>query len=378
MEENVLKILGNSQTFVGVLLTLNVLCIFLDRNNNFIHALLQFSVERFKTHLLLLEKNLQKKINDFKGQAYYGKIKKLANSKSKKVAAEKKKEAQGLYFYMEKNIVGVKVTVSEKILEMESVGDYSEQVLGPLYCMGFAVILFMLDEICRFFPPTSVYPIFGINVITMLSSAYWLMIWITFFVHSKSIHEKSEADNWILRMDNKISKFGTAVVEMILCLVIYWLCLRFLPWNLMNSWGRVVLNIVAFILPITLIGLWRMCLSGNKGYFSYLHVLGHLVVIVMYALGITIIFALFQNIQESTETFMFNLDWMRLLSVTFLLCNGLLLPFIGPLIVCYIKFRKEKREREDNLNNIDKSIDSSIQQYNTLCQNIGENLLEQI
>ena len=69
--EQFFNLLGSTQTFIGVLLTLNVLCIFLDKSNNFIFALLEDQNDRFVKRLIQCQDKIKKEIEAFKNSDDY-------------------------------------------------------------------------------------------------------------------------------------------------------------------------------------------------------------------------------------------------------------------------------------------------------------------
>ncbi|MDE7431240.1 MAG: hypothetical protein K2N34_04920 [Lachnospiraceae bacterium] len=66
-----LNLLNNSQTVIGVLLTLNVLCIFFDKGSNFIINLLDSQTKRFIERLKKLEEGIDSAVQEFKNSDSY-------------------------------------------------------------------------------------------------------------------------------------------------------------------------------------------------------------------------------------------------------------------------------------------------------------------
>ena len=77
-----MELLEKSQTFIGVIMTLNVLCIFLDEKNNFIMRLVAGMSGRLISYLADFERKIADSINKFKESESYLKVVEIAGNSS--------------------------------------------------------------------------------------------------------------------------------------------------------------------------------------------------------------------------------------------------------------------------------------------------------
>lgn len=374
VQQNFINLLGSSQTFVGVLLTLNVLCIFLDKENNFILNLLNAQNRRLVSKLVKLEKSIISEIRNFQNSEEYKTVNSIASNKSDYQESVSDK-AQKLNYKTYVTIFNYQSHVSESYSPIEKIEKYREQVLAPIYSLAFGLVIFVLDEIGRFVKSPDNIFIFTIFVFTIVSITYWITIWGTFINHSSKEHEEGEAPTWWTRLDNKTGVIFGSIVKYIVSGSLCILAIRFLPWHLMNQYGVVIMSVGSFLLPITIIGGLRMWVCNIKGYYSYMHVLGHMVAIAVYAVIIGILFDIVFPLSLDNLDILVNVKWLRLVISCFLLLNGVLLPFLLPYYRCSRIFIGKRNEIQNSYDKIKKKIKDFPDEYNRLCQEIGKEVI---
>ena len=92
-----MEFLDGSQTFLGVLLTFNVLCLFAEKDSNFIFRALQKLKDAFKADLGRLQKVIDSEKVEFKNTPDYKKVEEISSSNEKYGDANSAKAYQLLY-----------------------------------------------------------------------------------------------------------------------------------------------------------------------------------------------------------------------------------------------------------------------------------------
>ena len=177
-EEEIFELLGSSQTFLGTLATLAILCIF-HNDNNFIYKILE-----------AVRTDFQNEINKLRSHIRFENIMKTAEYKllmffinDSKSDLNKKQEGAKLLT----EIASVRQQLQFKYgVPLETIGDRKfeeiknakEQVMAPLYTFGLCLLIFIFDELLRL-------PQIGCNdflcstlmVFISLSIFYWVWMW---------------------------------------------------------------------------------------------------------------------------------------------------------------------------------------------------------
>lgn len=365
-----MNLLENSQTFLGVLLTLNVLCIFYERSNNFIiRTLSEQREKKSKRVQRLVDKSIEIKEAFFCSDDYKS-VERLcyATNKSQQV----RDKANDLKLSASIGLGKQSTDITETETKIDRIEHSNEQIRGPFYSLLFGIVVFMIDEIFHFEGTLSPYLLFGTYVFTILSYAYWMVMWITFFIHTS--HEESECNTHKSRLltwiDNHLKiGFGSAV-KFIICGILYSLVLDYIDINSMSVELQTLIIGIAFTLPILLIGIWRMIECNVKGSYSIIHTSGHLVGFLIFSALIATITYLFGLHNVSNTIFFQNNRLLNLLIITFVLLNGLVLPFVFPYIKYHFLYEHQikelKRDQEATLN----TIESFKNQFKEFCAEI--------
>ena len=184
-EEEIFELLGSSQTFLGTLATLAILCIF-HNDNNFIYKILE-----------AVRTDFQDEINKLRSHIRFENIMKTAEYKLliffvNNPHSDLNKKQEGTKLLTE--IASVQQQLQFKYgVPLETTGDTKfekiksakEQVIAPLYTFGLCLLIFIFDELLRM-------PQIGCNdflcstliVFISLSVIYWIWMWEKFWVVS--------------------------------------------------------------------------------------------------------------------------------------------------------------------------------------------------
>ena len=328
-----MKFLGDSQTFIGVLLTLNVLCIFADKDNNFILKFLLDYKDKFKTRLSNIADLIasdSKRIYDSQDYKSLERCSKLSGNPP----AIRFKASEILYKYSFQ-FTDKSISLSQGFAELDKIEKSTEQFRAPLFTLLYGIIIFLVDETCRIWPSEDVFEastLFG-WILTTLSFAYWGLLWVVFLFPNQF---SGAIENRFYNFVNKINPLWGGCIKLIIgCLIFILICL------LINFEGKSativdIILLLSVFLPIFLIGLWREIGCKVKNNYSFMHICGHLVAFTIYAIITTNIAIHCDFVPHSHMGFPENINYLKGLITLFILLNGIILPFAFP----YRKYRK--------------------------------------
>lgn len=181
--EDIFELLGNSQTFLGTLATLAILCIF-HNDNNFIYKILeavrtdfQEEINKLRTHIRfenIMKTAEYKLLMFFVNDARSDFNKKQEGTKLLTEIARVQQELQFKY--------GVPLE-TEGDTQFERIKTAKEQVIAPLYTFGLCVLIFIFDELLRM--PQIKCNDFLCSILVAfiaISFFYWVWIWRRFMV----------------------------------------------------------------------------------------------------------------------------------------------------------------------------------------------------
>ncbi len=324
------NLLDGSQTFLGTLLTLNVLCIFANRSNNFILKLLSNLIKAFKSELKNLKKLIEADVEKIKNSEDFKTVEKISASQGgypPKIVTE----ATLLSYKYSLGSETSQIALTKGYVQLNQIKHSQEQFRAPLFTLLYGLTIFVIDEVCRFTNDECLYKayLFCSWIITVLAILYWLIIWIVFVVSSYPLPQRKKGSFWSY-VDYTCHSVDSAFVQLVIFATIYYFVLKFLLFATSIMWVNTLLILVAALLPLLILGIWRESECSVIGRYSYMHVCGHFVTFLIYAIILTVITYNSFNFCLQSSTIFTDVPLLRLFVVGFVLLNGLLLPFILP------------------------------------------------
>lgn len=362
-----IELLGNSQTFLGTLATLIVLCIF-SNENNFIYQILKKVVENFQNEIKLLQIN-----TDFKNITDSGDYK-LLTRVVKDPCEDVQLKNDGVKLISK--ISNCKLKLQLEYAPVESFGDRQivdienskEQILAPLYTFGFCMMMFVFDEIFRVFTPS----VHGLccsvlAVFIAFSFIFWIFIWGRFI--SKNYGRKAQdvcREEWMQTETDDIGKkrkwYVTYKGGIIVLLMVTTVLFFFTAYSSHFYYPYTI--VISFVLPFLLMGIWKMFVR-RSGY-SYMFVFKHfLCILVLSILLCWLFFYFFLEEEDGYELFSFSFHWFKASIFVFIFFNGLIFPFLMPYL-CYFSIYREAR------NNVKRSKDKADEMEREIRQDLKE------
>lgn len=373
-----ISFLQNSQTFLGVLITLNILCIFANKDedgaivpkgvnsknindSNFILRFIhQFKV-KFEEELKQLENSIAEVRKEFESSKDYTTLKRLL-SKSDGLSSESLKKANSIDVRCSRTLADLNTLVSYGYVKMNSIEASNEVNRAPLFTLLFGLIFFVIDEICNrwqngIYDNLIIFSVFFIS----LSSAYWIVLWIFLFCRRnyQTYTDLHKTRRWF----EKINYIDGGVLKIIICITIFYLGILFIPIQEITydlSW---IIILALAVVPIATVGALREYYCRVKGNYSFMHTTGHLIAFAVYSVALTYVFYklnLEGLVFTESEIIIGNI---RFSIIVFSLLNGLLFPFMIPYLkLKYISFSEMSKlsNGRKNLEKLQKTLSSDL------------------
>lgn len=349
------ELLENSQTLLGVLLTLAVLCIFSQRTNNYILNIWISQSEKSTAALNGLLIKLKRTIKELNENEDVILLTRISTGTIKCQNPKNLRRVQMKMYNLRLIQRSDNVDFNELKLRTERLAEYNEQYEAPLYSFIYGLIVFIADEVFRVTHCIPEWGVYALYQFTILSCVFFGLIWITFFNHP--VRKRK----WM----KKIKITGRQIKEKIGSI---WLTVLLLIIILVISDGIILLSdfakesnstirwvtILSLMGPITIVGAFKIWLSDSKGDYSTLQILGHLLTMFLLASAFTATIVAMREVQIFHESMVAalrafsNLEVLRFLVVMFVMLNAVVLPLFCPLIkLSFIKrpYSKEIKER---------------------------------
>lgn len=372
-----MELLGNSQTFLGTLATLSILCVFQD-NSNFIFNILERAKELF-----------QKEINSLRINTKFEKITessdyKLLNRYLSDPNSNPEIRNEGIKLLSAISVAELELQLRYAPVEnkgdilFERIHNSEEQILSPLYTFGYCIILFIFDELLRI-------PAIGhidflcsiLTVFSLFSFVFWFMIWRKFHLKYMSGNKKSDIDTFDSPETDNLNSSKTyfrgflckLILSSVLLIAGMYICQSFFPTSIYPY-----ILIFLLLIPITYIGTRKLFLKKQFTEYSHIFTIIHLIIFLTFALWLCLIVFLFIQAIGNNYNYLwllpFNIHAFKLFVFIAILLNGLVLPFLMPYIsyrFIYLNAQKSVIESQKESNIITEKLLRDLKEF---CKNI--------
>lgn len=375
--ETAADILGQSQTFLGVLLTLNVLCLFGEKTGNFIFHTILNQKDRMKRKIELLMKHLSQETSDVEKTEAWRNVKQIADPHSK-FDEEDKLKSRNLMMVYNLEVSGFVIDITSFERNSKSIENANEQFIGPLLSLYYGLIIFVLNEIVAYGGGAERWFVNLVYVFTIVSFVYCLSLWGSFANRDFSIAGKfnkflQKTWNWA---DSVLGKWWGGLLKIVISSGIFALIACLIDFSSTPDWLTLIISTIGFVIIIAVVGLSRLMVCEVKGNYSYFHALGHMTAFIIYAVIISCII----NLSHVSDVYSYlpTLPAIRLLIMAFVIINGILFPFLLP----YLRINKEaKKMREEMTSAFDgrqQAAEKFKKGYEDFCKCHGEKSINQI
>lgn len=333
------EFLGYSQTFVGTLAAIIVLCILAGDSNFIIKAIEKFAIS-FQKEINEITSRVDQKV--FTDKEEYKRLKEIITASHNQYSADIHDNALTLW-------TKINAKLQELIFEtvtpnFEKIGnDFSPEITNaPLYTLLYIIVLFVFDEAIYVYEDYEDLLISVLFVFTILSILYWLIKWFFYvgrlrrYIHGTS---NEDADTIINKFFSFLSKKNWClsllihlVVVVILVIVGAFLCCLFHDINV--SIRMIIFWSFAILFPVVLFGLSRECITfERKRKINIL--LFHLVLFIIYSIAIIVLHkGCTCFIDDMKDMYLvYNTTYpLKLTAMLFIIFNGLIIPLALPYL----------------------------------------------
>ena len=371
-----LVFLENSQTFLGTIATLTILCVFSEQGSgNFIVWVLKGIRERIEKQIKKLKENTNIELPESIQllQYFLG-----------KTSIESEPDNEGVQILREisvkENELKSQYTMNVEFKKdelFEQIKDAKEQFLAPFYTFLFCLIVFVFDELlCISFISKDLL-VSGMALFTFYSYLFWTIMWVKFFVTHRVEYKKREEtfisyrfvekwNNISLRLRNcgcsKGFVFRTSLFVIIVILCIVWA-------HYIASEISVVIFVMGLFIPVFVKGYSRINYSFDKEDYSYLFLVGHFAAIFILSFLLAFVIHVFVNYDISFNYILIpyeNFLWMKFLVLNFALFNGIVFPFLFPFFrynSLYVHAKKIARKTQKEQKRFIQELNPKLKEF---------------
>jgi len=364
--------LGDSQTFLGTIATLTILCVFSEQDSgNFIVSVLKGIRERIEKQIKLLKENTNMVLPEsiqllqyFLGQTN---VESEQNNEGVQILREiavKENELKSQY------TMRVEFRKDELFRQIK---DAKEQFLAPLYTFLYCLIVFVFDELLRVSHIGKEWLVSGMALFTFYSYLFWTVIWVKFFVTHRVGYRKREKsfipeclmNEWndiSLRVRNSGCSWSF-ILRVASCLLVIIACILLAHDNPNVSIG---ILIAGLSIPVFVKGYSRVNCFFDNGDYSHLFLVGHFAALFVLSFLLTFVIHYIVHYDVSFKHILIpyeNFLWMKSSVLCFALFNGIVFPFLFPFLCynsLYVHAKKIARNTKKEQKKIIKGLESRL------------------
>lgn len=381
--------LGNSATFLGTLVTLLVLCIFYERQmrretadgeddgpdkadqgNNFLYRILQNERERLGMRLDSLLKRLDATRKSIQENDDYLMVKRYADGEEG-VDPSNRSQAVKISIKVATRCQNLQARYVDMNGILNKADNSTQQFTAPFYSMIFGLMLFIADEILSVSEAAAPGVKWILGLIIIMSVLYWGLMWLSFILGPYEEGTSRFACSERINVIKEHNSFLMGIYEWGTALVIFRLMLYCVKWPDYSPETNLLVVCCLGVIPFVVIGLIRLGHSTVRGRQSYMHVLGHIVAITIYA---TSVYCVLYFMFDKNLGLYFDLPtgWcaatlVRVTGIAFVLVNGLVLPFLLPFIKYHLSFYWARRRIKNGETEAGKILDDFAEDYSKFC-----------
>lgn len=350
-------LLDKSQTFIGVLATIVILCV-VANSGNFIYEIFAGVIKQTKEEIQDYLKHIAAISKEFIQTKEYKQVLSeieycesldadASTTMSNKILAYKIELSARTERYLNK-YSSIFLRINARIDEIK---DSKEQTFAPLYVFGFCIMLFLCDEICHWNSKSIDICIGILSYFMLISIVFWGFIWYKFLNEcGKRDIVKEISDINILtntspalfirnanyEQSNKSLKFKTWINQFcicVVCLCIFWLACVILQWKFkcLPPWCIWSMLIMFATGVFIFKGYRHHKTSPRYGKYGHKLLLKHFIALTVLSIVFVSLFYM-PSVPDNRIPYE-HLHLFRIICICFILINGIFLPFAFPYYV---------------------------------------------
>lgn len=367
--------LGSSQTFLGVLISLFVLCMVLN-DGNFLYNILVEIKSRIYKEIDDLDKEL--KFEDINDSSDYKLLIRHINEKETSVIPEDQlilSNAIGLKMKVISQFASLKSRYSGSLLKpasntMDRIEESKEQLIAPLYALLSCIMIFICDELIVGLPQYNYWITSYMSIFILISTVYWSVLWITYYSDINISGKKSCLKEKIQLCHDTIGK--KIKWKYTLCVPIIYIIFSFVALTINRViFQQIVLFGLGLVLPIIVLSILKIRKHHEYQEYTYESCIKHFIGFSIMSIIITLT-SLFlgKYIDGISLLFIYLEDFtlFKYMIFIFILFEGLILPFLVPYLGFHKVLRSFKSSVEENKAQYDTGVMDIEKELNKYCK----------
>ena len=370
--------LGGSQTFVGVLATVIVMCV-LAGENNFIYKILSLIKAQMADSL----KNVSSDIyfSKLSNNSDYKLLKLLMSGNRTDISGQQKAEGGTLL----SRISLWKSTFQVENVKPQLQGEDREISLAPLYTFLFVLVVFLFDELLRSsMIPCNDFMVSCLSFFTLFSYVYWGGKWATYVI---DIFRNNGNRTYNLLSDGQFSRIMQVVHFTAfkndwvrISYEILWFMFVAMLLAITHVNGAiltVVLTVCGVVFPFVIEGFYHLHPAEkkesdlDKGYRTTVNHFGRFLFM---SILVAIVYFLMDSYIPIFKGMLIpynGLHWLKIFTVGFVILNGLVAPSVLPFHSYRLLSRQVIKKPQKMQERVDKEIESLLKEvkaFTSKCQ----------
>lgn len=377
MQETI-SLLGGSQTFLGIIATLTILCI-LHNDGNFITKMLSLVYDRIKKEIGELSKKVkvaQSDSTEWKLLMLF-----LSNDKQDELHEEGARVMRDINSRIdEKSIEYMGLEVTNKPF-LDHVSTCSEHIMAPFYSFLYCLLAFIYDEVLRSGIPGKDWILSSLAIFTFFSFVLWTLVWTHFFRSNSVGYQHIQRPKKICDFLKKCSSFvgelgniGASGVRIMVCVFFLLLALGVIGFFTgLSEWGAKAVLVMALLLPGLFIGFAKYLAKEGKPEYTHVVIASH--IFIAWVVSMVFAFLIHGTVDyfPHLEGCLFEYDSLMLLKffiLFFALMNGIIFPFLFPYISYMALYGDVKRKVALAKEDVAKMHEENNQKLKEFCEKI--------
>lgn len=377
MQETI-SLLGGSQTFLGIIATLTILCI-LHNDGNFITKMLSLVYDRIKKEIGELSKKVkvaQSDSTEWKLLMLF-----LSNDKQDELHEEGARVMRDINSRIdEKSIEYMGLEVTNKPF-LDHVSTCSEHIMAPFYSFFYCLLVFIYDEVLRSGIPGKDWILSSLAIFTFFSFVLWTLVWTHFFRSNSVGYQHIQRPKKICDFLKKCSSFvgelgniGASGVRIMVCVFFLLLALGVIGFFTgLSEWGAKAVLVMALLLPGLFIGFAKYLAKEGKPEYTHVVIASH--IFIAWVVSMVFAFLIHGTVDyfPHLEGCLFEYDSLMLLKffiLFFALMNGIIFPFLFPYISYMALYGDVKRKVALAKEDVAKMHEENNQKLKEFCEKI--------
>lgn len=377
MQETI-SLLGGSQTFLGIIATLTILCI-LHNDGNFITKMLSLVYDRIKKEIGELSKKVkvaQSDSTEWKLLMLF-----LSNDKQDELHEEGARVMRDINSRIdEKSIEYMGLEVTNKPF-LDHVSTCSEHIMAPFYSFLYCLLVFIYNEVLRSGIPGKDWILSSLAIFTFFSFVLWTLVWTHFFRSNSVGYQHIQRPKKICDFLKKCSSFvgelgniGASGVRIMVCVFFLLLALGVIGFFTgLSEWGAKAVLVMALLLPGLFIGFAKYLAKEGKPEYTHVVIASH--IFIAWVVSMVFAFLIHRTVDyfPHLEGCLFEYDSLMLLKffiLFFALMNGIIFPFLFPYISYMALYGDVKRKVALAKEDVAKMHEENNQKLKEFCEKI--------